>query len=102
MRGGSRNFSMQCSYLSRIAMLTIFCVVAVASVKPSTGAEKFDAQQYQKCVQSGVDYLLKKALQPDGSYSATPQTSPAVTALCVAGILRSGRSPDDPAVAKSL
>jgi squalene-hopene/tetraprenyl-beta-curcumene cyclase len=93
---------MQCSCFSRMATLTLIFVVAVASVAPTIAADKFDAQQYQKCVQSGVDYLLKKALQPDGSYSATPTTSPAVTALCVAGILRSGRSPDDPAVAKSL
>jgi len=93
---------MQFTCLSRLSALTLICVVAIASTKPTIAADKFDAQQYQKCVQGGVDFLLKKALQPDGSYSTGPQSSPAITALCVAGILRSGRSPDDPAVAKSL
>ncbi len=41
-----------------------------------------------------------KAERTDGSYSA--QISPAVTGICTASLLRSGRSPDDPAVAKSL
>jgi len=44
--------------------------------------------------------LLKEGQAEDGSYSA--KISPAVTALCVDGLLRSGRSPDDPAIAKSL
>src|SRR4051812_33623550 len=93
-----------CSLVSS-SRLKLFASVAALCAIFSAGvarAEKLDAQQYQKCVQGGVNFLLFKALQPDGSYSATPQSSPAVTAICVAGILRSGRSPDDPAVAKSL
>ncbi len=63
-------------------------------------AEKFDPQLYQKTVERGVSYLINEGQAPDGSYSA--QVSPAVTAICTTALLRSGRSPDDPAVAKSL
>src|SRR5437762_2326596 len=61
---------------------------------------KFDRARYQKTVERGVRYLLDKGAPRDGSYSA--QTSPAVTAICVAALLRSGHSPDEPAIAKSL
>jgi squalene-hopene/tetraprenyl-beta-curcumene cyclase len=61
---------------------------------------QFDQQLYQKTLDRGINYLLKQGQAEDGSYSE--EISPAVTALCVDGLLRNGRSPDDPAVAKSL
>jgi squalene-hopene/tetraprenyl-beta-curcumene cyclase len=63
-------------------------------------ADQIDPQLLQKTVEHGVSYLINEGQAPDGSYSA--QVSPAVTAICTAALLRSGRSPDDPAVAKSL
>jgi len=66
----------------------------------SPGQSQFDPQLYQKTVERGIDYLLNHGQAADGSYSA--KISPAVTALCVAGLLRNGRSVDDPAIAKSL
>ena len=50
-------------------------------------------------VTRSIDFLAKNQ-SPDGSWS--PQTGAAVTAMVVAGLLRSGRSADDPAVAKGL
>jgi squalene-hopene/tetraprenyl-beta-curcumene cyclase len=66
----------------------------------STSPAKFDSRLYQKTVKRGVDYLLNHGQAPDGSYGAN--ISPAVTAICVDALLRSGRSPDEPAIAKSL
>ena len=63
-------------------------------------ADKVDPQVLQKTIERGVSYLVNEGQAPDGSYSA--QISPAVTGICTASLLRSGRSPDDPAVAKSL
>lgn len=62
---------------------------------------KFDPELYQKTVDRGVAYLLKDAQNPDGSFN-TEKESPAITALCVTGLLKSGCKPDDPAIAKSL
>ncbi|MGD9647525.1 MAG: prenyltransferase/squalene oxidase repeat-containing protein [Pirellulales bacterium] len=44
--------------------------------------------------------FLATAQTPDGAFS--PQAGPAVTALVTAGILKSGRTADDPLVARSL
>ena len=59
-----------------------------------------DAKAYGQAVDRAIQYLVSKGQATDGSYSA--QAGPGVTALVTAGILRHGRSADDPAVAKSL
>jgi squalene-hopene/tetraprenyl-beta-curcumene cyclase len=58
-----------------------------------------DAAAYQQAVGRGVAYLAE-AQGSDGSYSS--QAGPGVTAIVTTALLRSGRSPDDPLVAKSL
>jgi squalene-hopene/tetraprenyl-beta-curcumene cyclase len=50
-------------------------------------------------VAKSIGYLAKSQA-PDGAYS--PQTGIGVTALVTTGLLRNGRSPDDPLVARSL
>ena len=55
---------------------------------------------HQKCVQQAIAYLQTTGQASDGSFSA--QSGPAVTALVAAAVLRNGRSPEDPLVAKSL
>ncbi|MCC7083518.1 MAG: terpene cyclase/mutase family protein [Pirellulales bacterium] len=65
-----------------------------------TAPTKVDGQQLQQAVDRGISFLLTKGQAADGSYSAA--ASPAITSLCTAAIMRNGRSPDDPAVAKSL
>jgi len=50
-------------------------------------------------VAKAVEYL-KEHQSPDGAFS--PQAGVGVTALVATGLLRNGRSPDDPLVARSL
>src|SRR5262245_28975663 len=89
-----------CSVLNGSVMQ--FSAVAADATPIPTGAQsaQFDQQLYKKTVDRGIEYLLTKGQAADGSYSA--EISPAVTALCVEGMLRHGRSPDDPAIAKSI
>ncbi len=68
--------------------------VLAAEVKP------IDAKAYGQAVDRAIQFLLSKGQAPDGAFSA--QAGPGVTAVVTAGILRHGRSADDPAVAKSL
>jgi squalene-hopene/tetraprenyl-beta-curcumene cyclase len=59
-----------------------------------------DAQAYQRAVQKGIDYLANTGQAADGSFSAA--VGPGVTAIVATSVLRNGRGPDDPLVAKSL
>ena len=63
--------------------------------------EKADPQAaYQQTVDRAVRFLRTKGQAPDGSYSA--EAGPGVTAIVATALMRSGRTPDDPLVAKSL
>jgi squalene-hopene/tetraprenyl-beta-curcumene cyclase len=62
--------------------------------------EQVDAGVYDQTVSKGIRFLLTKARSEDGSYSA--HAGPGVTALITHSLLRHGRSPDDPTVARSL
>ena len=53
----------------------------------------------EQMVTRGVEFLSKNQA-PDGSFSG--QAGPAVTALVTAALLKSGRTPSDPVVAKAL
>ncbi len=55
---------------------------------------------YAETVQRGVQYLESLGQARDGSFSA--QLGPGVTALATTALLRHGRTPDSPAVAKAL
>jgi len=61
---------------------------------------KADAKVYAEAVSRAIGFLQNKAQAPDGSYAA--YAGPGVTAVVATAILRNGRSPNDPAVAKSL
>lgn len=58
------------------------------------------ARTPEQMAAQGITFLTGKAQGADGSYNAA--AGPGVTGLVVTGILKHGRSPDDPAVAKSL
>ena len=67
----------------------------------------FGAEQSEPPPQATVGQVADKAIQffsrsqaPDGSFSK--QVGPGVTAIVVTGIVRHGRGPDDPLVAKGL
>ena len=63
-------------------------------------ASPADAAAYAQAVDRAIDFLQNKAQAPDGSYAA--QSGPGVTAVVTTAILRHGRTPSDPLVAKSL
>jgi len=55
---------------------------------------------HEQVIDRAIDYLRTVGQSSDGSYSA--QAGPAITAVVTTAILQSGRSPDDPLVARSL
>jgi len=59
-----------------------------------------DPEAFAAMVDRGADYLAARGQAEDGSYSSF--TGSGITALATAALLRSGRSVDDPAVAKGL
>ncbi len=79
-----------------------FLALATATAGVVFAADEAEeaARQYEQMVVKAIDYLTTKGQAEDGSYSA--QAGPGVTALVTTAILRHGRSPDDPLVAKSL
>jgi squalene-hopene/tetraprenyl-beta-curcumene cyclase len=59
-----------------------------------------DPQQLASVVQRGADFLVRHGQANDGSFSSFAGCG--VTALATTALLRSGRTADDPAVAKAL
>ncbi len=88
----------------RLGVLVATVFIALANTHSAMAAESNadakSADAYQKAVGRAVQFLQAKAQSPDGSYAG--YAGPGVTALVTAGLLRNGRSPDDPIVAKSL
>src|SRR5262245_46447586 len=81
-------------------LLLLSCVLSVVAAPAFAEDPKLDPKTYEQMVTKGIDFLRTKGQAPDGSYSS--QAGPGVTALITTAILRQGRSPDDPLVAKSL
>ena len=83
----------------RIAALTTLMLVS----RSADAAERIDNSRdatYAHMVGSAVNYLRTKGQANDGSYSAFG--GPGVTALVTTGVLRNGRTADDPLVNRSL
>ena len=59
-----------------------------------------DAKKLEGMVTKGIEFLRSKGQAADGSFSK--QVGIGVTALAATAMLRHGRSPDDPVVAKAL
>jgi squalene-hopene/tetraprenyl-beta-curcumene cyclase len=83
-----------------ISVLSLTTTVRAADSPPPAASETSDAKLYQQTVEKGIDFLIHKGQQPDGSYGK--DVGPGVAAICTTALLKHGRSPDDPAVAKSL
>jgi len=73
-------------------VLTSTFAMAAEDAKP--------AADYGQIVDRAIGFLQTKGQAPDGSYAA--YAGPGVTALVTAGVLRQGRTADDPMVTKSL
>lgn len=74
-------------------------LVAIALVVSGASAAAPDGDKIAKAVQRAADFLAK-AQEEDGSFSSKAGTG--VTAIVTAALLRSGRTTDDPVVAKAL
>ena len=72
-------------------------VLLILAALPVRGAEV--AKTYEDTVAKAIQFLASQQ-GADGSYGAA--ASPAVTAIITCGVLRQGRAPQDPVVAKSL
>ncbi len=81
----------QCSLVTG-TMLTALVVSSVAwGVNPAA---------IRAAIEKGATFLVEKEQAADGSFSA--DVGPAVTALAVTALARSGASPDDPALKRGL
>jgi squalene-hopene/tetraprenyl-beta-curcumene cyclase len=89
---------------SKRLLLAAFCTVVFIAAGPARGADGKaplpDPRLFENTVNKAIDYFRTKGQAADGSFSA--ESSPAITALVTTAILRSGRTADDPLVAKSL
>jgi squalene-hopene/tetraprenyl-beta-curcumene cyclase len=79
-------------------LAAVLLLVIVIGPRATRAADAANA--YEQAVAKAIDYCRTKGQAADGSYSA--EAGPAVTAIVTAGILRNGRTPADPLVAKSL
>ncbi len=77
----------------------MLAVVTAAMADPNQ-QNASSAEAYAKAVDRAVQFLQTKGQAPEGSYAG--YTGPGVTAVVTTGLLRNGRSPDDPLVARSL
>ena len=86
----------RCSLIASCASFALFPLL----VAPAARAE--DAALWSKrdaAVAKAAEFLTK-AQSPEGAF--TPAAGPAVTALVTAGLLKNGRTAEDPVVAKAL
>src|SRR5688572_1553876 len=89
-------------YLPLRLAFSIAAVLSLAVISPSSARAIDDAtaKKYEQMIDKAIAFLGTKAQAADGSFNAA--AGPAVTALVTTGVLRHGRSPDDPLVAKAL
>ena len=71
-----------------------------ATADPAHSTTRTEEQAYHQAVDRAINFLRTKGQATDGSYAAS--TGPGVTAVVTTAILRNGRSPNDPLVARSL
>jgi squalene-hopene/tetraprenyl-beta-curcumene cyclase len=89
----------------RIALALVAALIAVvqsgtaAAAADTSGIPAAEAKRYETAVDKAVGFFRANQAA-DGSFSS--ETGPAVTAIVATAILKAGRSPDDPLVAKSL
>ena len=97
---GSRSNHVNAALLRLVGNASVLFVLSLVAPPRAMAAEKVDAQAYQQCVDRAIEFLRTKGQEPDGSFAG--YAGPGVTAVVTAGILRAGRTADDPWVAKSL
>jgi squalene-hopene/tetraprenyl-beta-curcumene cyclase len=90
------------SACSIIAVFLGVVLVGAAAARSADTAKQpaTDSRLYENTVHKAIEFFRATGQAADGSYSA--QAGPAVTALVATAILKTGRTADDPLVAKSL
>ena len=86
--------------LATLVLCLSMMIGLVGQNSVSDAAETDVRAQHEQMVAKAISFLTTKGRAADGSYSSF--SGPAVTALVTTGLLRHGRSPDDPLVAESL
>jgi squalene-hopene/tetraprenyl-beta-curcumene cyclase len=86
----------------RVMAAMVCAAVASAGMIPTQvrAADQELSKTYEQTVSRAIEYLTTKSQTAEGAYN--PQAGPAVTALVTGALLKHGRSPDDPQIAKSL
>ncbi|HEX3727922.1 MAG TPA: prenyltransferase/squalene oxidase repeat-containing protein [Pirellulales bacterium] len=85
---------------SRHLCVSLVLVFVGPAIARAADASSNDAATYEKTMNKAVEFLRIQGQAADGSYSA--EAGPGVTAVVTTAILRTGRTSDDPLVAKSL
>ena len=88
------------SLLAVLAASLALLAVDSRAADPVTKKPSSDARLLEDSVNKAIEYFRTQGQAADGSYSA--EAGPAVTAAVNTAILKSGRTADDPLVAKSL
>src|SRR4051812_31163511 len=86
----------------RSAVCLTCCALLVAAncaLAKEAPSSKVDHAKINEAINEATDFL-KHAQANDGSFSAS--SGPGVTAIVGAALMRSGRGPQDPVVAKAL
>ena len=84
---------------SFVPVLGLMLATPILAASPGP-AGKDDRAAFGRAIDRAVEFLRTKGQAADGSDAAA--NGPGVTCVVTAGLLRSGRSPSDPLVAKSL
>jgi squalene-hopene/tetraprenyl-beta-curcumene cyclase len=81
------------------SVVLIIVISADSLLAKDTSASKVDRAKVRQAIDKAADFL-KHAQANDGSFSGS--SGPGVTAIVGAALMRCGRSPQDPVVAKAL
>src|SRR5262245_13548039 len=83
-----------------VRRLVALCLCVLSITEPTLAVDEAVSKRREQAIDKAMAYLPTQAQASDGSFNSA--AGPAVTALVTAGVLRQGRSPDDPLVAKAL
>src|SRR5262245_44747045 len=82
-------------------MLTIVTALAAGLSAAKELAESVDSAKLNAAIAKAAGYF-EQAQADDGSFSAGSGYGPGITAIVATSLLRNGRGPDDPMIAKAL
>jgi squalene-hopene/tetraprenyl-beta-curcumene cyclase len=99
MRPSFRTFTSRFMGLPIVAATMLAICANQLSVAKDTAATKVDAAKVNQAIDTAVGFL-QKAQANDGSFSASG--GPGITAIVATGLLKAGRTAQDPVVAKAL